>query len=275
VGIAVDSSGDVYVVDTFNSRIEKFSNSGSYLMQFGSGRGSGPGQLSGPNSVAVDSAGNVFVTDEANFRVEEFAPSGAFSSMFGSNGTGPGQFTAAFGIAVDASGNVYVVDGAHARVEAFTRSGTFLFQLPCTTGACPTGSGSGQLNVPDGIAITSSGLMYVTDVDNNQVDEFSISQTTATQSLSSMLASSNQTAPSSNLGLGNITGSPSQTDLLLVGVIIVLIALIAMTMLRRRRARGPSTRQVARANLIYCEQCGAQSSAEKQFCEKCGAKLKP
>jgi secreted PhoX family phosphatase len=270
VGIAVDSSGNVYVVDTFNFRVEKFTSSGSYLMQFGSSS-TGPGQLSGPNSVAVDSADNVFVTD-AGIRVEEFASSGTFSSMFGSNGTGPGQFTAAYGIATDSSGNVYVVDGQGARVEEFTGSGTFLFQWPCATGGCPTGAGSGQFNVPDGIAIAPSGLVYVTDMSNNQVNEFKVSQTTVTQSLPSMPTSSSTQAGPTQAGPSSI-GTLSQTDLLLIGAVIVLVALIAVVMLRRPRPGGRAAGRGVRAEVIYCKKCGTRSSTANQFCEKCGAKL--
>ena len=275
VGIAVDSSGDVYVVDTFNSRVEKFTGSGTYLTQFGSG-GSGSGQLSGPNSVAVDSAGNVFVTDAGNSRVEEFAPSGTFTAMFGGNGTGPGQFTAAYGIAIDPSGNVYVVDGADARVEVFTGSGTFLFQWPCATGACPTGAGSGQFQVPYGIAIASSGLTYITDMDNNQVAEFSITSsssssiaTSSTSSLSMVTSSTSSMVtpgPSPNSGF-------SQSTLLLVGVIVVLVVLLVVVMLRRRGPSPPSSSTGAVGDVVYCRKCGTQNAAAQQFCEKCGAKL--
>jgi sugar lactone lactonase YvrE len=262
----------VYVVDTFNSRVEKFTSSGSFLTQFGSS-GSGPGQLSGPNSVAVDSAGNVFVADSGNYRVEEFAPSGTFSSTFGSNGTGPGQVSAAYGIAVDPSGNVYVVDGANARVEAFTSSGTFQFQWPCATGACPTGTGSGQFSVPYGIAITSSGSVYVTDMENNEVEKFSITSfsSIATSSLP-VATSANQTTP-----FQPTTPSPnselSPDTMLLVGVIIILAVLLAVGMLRRRKPSSPSPATSAVGNVVYCEKCGAQNSADQQFCEKCGEKL--
>jgi len=272
VGIAVDSSGNAYVVDTFNARIEKFTSSGSYLMQFGSS-GTGPGQLSGPNSVAVDSAGNVFVTDAGNFRVEEFSPSGTFSSTFGSNGTGPGQFTAAYGIATDSSGNVYVVDGQGARVEEFTSSGTFLFQWPCATGTCATGASSGQFNVPDGIAIAPSGLLYVTDTGNNQVNEFSL--TPSSSVVTSSASSTTEIPPSTpSPGSSDIMSTLSQNTPLLTGAIIVLVVLLAGVMLRRRKPRGgPATGTRPKEGVAYCMECGAQNSATDRFCKKCGAKL--
>ncbi len=72
-GIAVDSNGNVFVVDQGNNRIEKFSNTGVYISQWGS-YGTGNGQFNSPYGVAVDSSGNVYVVDSGNYRVEKFHP---------------------------------------------------------------------------------------------------------------------------------------------------------------------------------------------------------
>ena len=48
--IAIDSQGLVYVADTFNHRIQKFTSNGKFVAQFGS-EGSGPGQLKGPRGI--------------------------------------------------------------------------------------------------------------------------------------------------------------------------------------------------------------------------------
>ncbi len=61
-GVAVDSSGNVYVADTGNNRIQKFNSNGGYLTQWGS-YGSGNGQFTFPLGIAVDSSGNVYVAD--------------------------------------------------------------------------------------------------------------------------------------------------------------------------------------------------------------------
>src|SRR5947209_9395470 len=73
-GVAVDSSGDVFVADTANNRVQTFDATGAYVSQFGSGviAGSGEGQFSGPSGVAVDSSGDVYVADRGNDRVEKF-----------------------------------------------------------------------------------------------------------------------------------------------------------------------------------------------------------
>jgi hypothetical protein len=70
-GVAVDTSGNVYVADTDNARVQVFTSSGSYLTQFGSG-GRGNGQFQIPIGVAVDSSGKVYVGDTYNYRIQVF-----------------------------------------------------------------------------------------------------------------------------------------------------------------------------------------------------------
>jgi hypothetical protein len=75
--VAVDSSGDVYVVDTFNERVQEWAPGATngVTVAGGNGEGSGTNQLSFPGGVAVDSSGNLYVTDSGNDRVQEFVVS--------------------------------------------------------------------------------------------------------------------------------------------------------------------------------------------------------
>ena len=61
-GVAVDGSGNVFVADQLNNRIQVFDNTGTFLTTWGS-LGSGDGQFNDPAGVAVDGSGNVFVAD--------------------------------------------------------------------------------------------------------------------------------------------------------------------------------------------------------------------
>ncbi len=70
--VATDAAGNVYVADTGNDRIQKFTAAGAYLTQWGSA-GSGSEQLNGPRGVAADGGGNVYVADTSNDRVQKFA----------------------------------------------------------------------------------------------------------------------------------------------------------------------------------------------------------
>ena len=163
IGITVDASGNVYVTDYSNNRIQKFSSSGNFITMWGS-YGTGNGQFWHPTDIAVDVSGNVYVMDQANYRIQKFSSSGNFITMWGSQGTGNGQFIEAYGVAVDASGNVYVTD--YSRIQKFDSSGNFIIAW----GAL--GTGNGQFSDPRGIAVDASGNVYVADTSNNRIQVF-------------------------------------------------------------------------------------------------------
>ena len=82
-GVAVDSSGNVYVADTNNNRIQKFDSSGTFITKWGSS-GTGDGQFEYPTGIAVDSSGNVYVADTDNHRIQKFDSNGTFLTKWGS-----------------------------------------------------------------------------------------------------------------------------------------------------------------------------------------------
>jgi DNA-binding beta-propeller fold protein YncE len=168
-GIAIDASGNIWVVDDENHRVLKFDPSGAYLSSFGS-FGTGDGQFNNPQGIAIDASGNIWVTDRDNDRVQKFDSSGAFLLKFGSNGTGNGQFDTPTGIAIDSGGNAWVVDYENERVQKFNSAG--VYQTKFGSGF---GSGNGQFNNPTGIAIDSGGNLWVVDSGNHRVQKFNSS----------------------------------------------------------------------------------------------------
>jgi len=166
-GVAADAEGNIYVADSGNDRIEKFSPSGKFLSQFGE-EGSGNGQLSDPRNLAVGAEGSLFVADHANKRVEVFSPGGQYLSQFGEAGSEAGQFgKGPGGIAIDEQGDVLVSDSSHDRIEKFSPEGEYLDQFG------EAGSGNGQLSSPQGLAIDAHGAVYVTDLGNDRIEKFS------------------------------------------------------------------------------------------------------
>ena len=155
--VAADSSGNVYVSDRNNHRIQKFDSEGFFLAQWG-GMGSGDGQFVLPEGIATDSAGNVYVADRGNNRVQKFSSDGAFITKFGTSGSGDGQFLQPNDVSVDGAGNVYVADTGNDRIQKFAEAG----------GA--TGGGGGASGASGG----SGGSGVVIDVSN----EFKIENTT-------------------------------------------------------------------------------------------------
>ncbi len=178
-GSAVDASGNVYVADAGNNRIQKFTATGVFVTQWGT-LGAGNGQFDTPWGVAVDGSGNVYVSDLWNARVQKFSSTGTYLSQFGSPGAGNGQFGRPRGVAVDPSGNVYVVDDINDRVQKFSSTGVYLTQWGAS------GSGDGQFDGAWGIAVDqSSGNVYVTDhsfaTNTSRVQKFTATGTYVTQ----------------------------------------------------------------------------------------------
>jgi DNA-binding beta-propeller fold protein YncE len=116
--VVVAPGGAVYVADTGNNRIVKYSSQGVRLAVWG-GYGTGPGKMYWPYAVALDSSRNVYVADSRNNRIEEFTSAGVLITAWGVEGTDPGYLHFPRGIAVDAAGNVYVGDTANSRVQVF------------------------------------------------------------------------------------------------------------------------------------------------------------
>ncbi|MFH1859612.1 MAG: right-handed parallel beta-helix repeat-containing protein [bacterium] len=164
-GVAVDTSGNVFVADSGNRRIQRFAPDGTFITKWGS-NGSGDGQFSNPRGVAVDTFGNVFVTDYDNNRIQKFAPDGTFITKWGSNGSGDGQFYFPFGVAVDTSGNVFVADTFNHRIQKFAKDGIFITKWGSN------GSGDGQFSYPYGVAVDTSGNVFVADCNNNRIQKF-------------------------------------------------------------------------------------------------------
>jgi 6-bladed beta-propeller protein/NHL repeat-containing protein len=123
--LATDSSNNVFVVDSWNNRIQKFTNSGNFITAWGRA-GSGLGEFNLPQSIAVDSSGYVYVVDKDNSRIQKFSNDGAFIGTWGGAGSGPGEFMFPNRIAVDSSLNVFVSDPGNQRIQEFTNNGAFI-----------------------------------------------------------------------------------------------------------------------------------------------------
>lgn len=87
LGMTVDVESILYVVDSTNNRIQKFSPRGVFASQWGS-QGSQPGQFNFPRDVATDPDRNVFVVEQIGTRVQKFTVGGEFLLAFGEGGVG-------------------------------------------------------------------------------------------------------------------------------------------------------------------------------------------
>ena len=127
-GIAVGPDGSVYVADTWNHRIQKFSPEGELLSMWGYfGQAEQLDGFWGPRDVVVDADGRVIVSDTGNKRIVIFGPDGQGIAEFGEEGYEPGQFYEPVGLALDSNGNLYVADTWNQRIQAFEPDGTGSF----------------------------------------------------------------------------------------------------------------------------------------------------
>ncbi|MGB9940270.1 PKD domain-containing protein [Methanosarcina sp.] len=118
--IAVDSSDNVYVVDSGNHRIQKFDSNGNFITKWGS-EGTGDGQFyNGLSGIGVDSSDNVYVVEPGNNRIQKFDSNGNFITKWGSGGIDYGQFKYPYDVAVDSLGNAYVTDTENQRIQKFS-----------------------------------------------------------------------------------------------------------------------------------------------------------
>ncbi|WP_300456691.1 6-bladed beta-propeller [Desulfobacula sp.] len=117
-GIAVSSSGKVYVADTGNHRIQVFDAMGSLLSVIGA-PGNSTGQLLAPRGLSIDDQEILYVADTGNHRICVFDPEGVFLKEIGGYGREDHRLIRPQGVAVDDLGNVYVADTGNHRVVKF------------------------------------------------------------------------------------------------------------------------------------------------------------
>ncbi len=166
-GMTTDAAGNLYVADSGNNKIVKFTSQGGFLDEFGT-FGSADGQFRSPTDVAVDGAGNIYVADLGNDRIQKFNSSFGFVAKWGSEGEGDGQFDGPEGIATDAAGTVYVADQFNDRIQVFSSAGAFLGKF----GQFELGECEGHFSGPSDVETDAAGRVYVTDTGNDRIQVF-------------------------------------------------------------------------------------------------------
>jgi uncharacterized protein (TIGR03437 family) len=188
--VAVDASGDIYIADYTNNRVRKVSASGIITTAAGNGNAgySGDGgpatsaQLNGPIGVAVDPSGDVYIADSQNYRIRKLSSNGAIATIAGNGGDGysgdgglatSAELAGPCGVALDAAGNLYIGDTGNGRVRVVSPSGIITTVAGSTWYGGYSGDGgpatAAQLDDPWGIAIGTTGLVYVADSGNSAI----------------------------------------------------------------------------------------------------------
>jgi YD repeat-containing protein len=155
MSVTIDSSGNIWVADEGNNRVQEYSESGTYLKKFGT-LGSGNEQFKEPGALTI-SEGSLYIVDRGNDRVEQFSTSGSYIGQFGSKGKGSGQLEGPTGIAANPStGMLYICDYENERMEEFSPAGKFLTEWG-TWGA------THEQAYPTGVAVGATGKLYIID----------------------------------------------------------------------------------------------------------------
>ena len=126
IGVAVDSTGNIYVTDCALNRVQKFDSSGNYLLQWGV-YGSANGEFNCPTGIDVDSTDRVFVADHFNYRIQRFSNAGVYQTKWGifGSGNGGGVFDRPYGVTIDSGNMVYVADYGNGFIKKYDANGAF------------------------------------------------------------------------------------------------------------------------------------------------------
>lgn len=170
--VLVDASGNLYVADTDNYRVQKFSP-GSTSATAGITVAGGPADPLGvPAALFLDAAGNLYVSEPGYEQVRKWAP-GATTGVIVAGGNGSGaaanQLNAPVGIFVDNLGNLYVADQMNSRIQKWAPGATIGVTV---AGGNGDGLASNQISFPVGIWVDGSGNIYCSDYRKNSVQKW-------------------------------------------------------------------------------------------------------
>lgn len=172
-GVAVGPDGSVYVADTWNYRIQKFTSDGRFVTMWASYPSNGVEVgFYGPRGLAVDPRGRVFVADTGNKKIVVFDATGAYLTEIGLPGMLLGQFNEPAAIALDDFGNLYVTDTWNQRLQVFAPDASGLVYTPLAAWPVQGWYGQAPENKPF-VAVGRGGSVFVTDPELCRLIEFS------------------------------------------------------------------------------------------------------
>ena len=200
-GVAVDSSGNIFVTDSSNNTIRMITPAGvvTTIAGVAGSRGSANGlidvaRFNQPTGITVDTAGNLYVADTGNNTIRKLIPAsnggyfvttlagtaGAFGSTDGPASTA--LFYHPYGVAINAIGNVYVADTQNGTIRMITSTGVVstLAGLAGNYGTVDSTGSAARFSFPYSVALDTAGTLYVTDSLNHTIRKVTLGGTVTT-----------------------------------------------------------------------------------------------
>lgn len=168
IGIALDAHDRLYVTDTKNHRVQKFTVDGIWLGAFDVPRFGDPLYPTG-GGVAIAADGRIYVSQMSTHQIVVLTPDGDLQRTWGRRGRQPGEFDNPGGIAFSPAGELYVADQSNHRVQVFSPEGEFLFQFgefgsaPGQFGQGPPEVTTGRFGGPQFVTVDREGQVYTTE----------------------------------------------------------------------------------------------------------------
>lgn len=178
IDMAFDASGNLYVADQLNYRVQRFAP-GSTTGVTVAGSGTGGTSVGQPVSIYIDRLDNLYVTDQFSHRVLRFSPGSIYGTVVaGGNGGGSAanQLHFPVGVFVDNSFSVYVTDLYNHRVQKWAQgASTGITVAGAANGQA--GTGPNQFNAPTDVYLDRNGNIYVCDMNNRRIQEYTVTTT--------------------------------------------------------------------------------------------------
>jgi len=185
-GVAVDTAGNVDVVDTSNHTIRRITSAGVVSTIAGSPGNAGiadgaaaAARFNAPAGIGIDPSGTRYIADSENFAIRKMSAVGTTVTLAGSPGLsgstdgtgGDARFYLPRGAATDAAGNAYVADTVNHTIRRISPSGvvTTYAGAPGQPGSADGVGPSARFNRPWAVAADAAGTLYVADSGNSTI----------------------------------------------------------------------------------------------------------